>query len=69
MGLRLSKEDREAFLEKFKTKIMEQHGSVMKEYVEVPEKLLEDTKTASEYLQKSFEYVSNLKPKPTKKKS
>ena len=53
MGLRLSKADREAFIEKYKTKLMEQHGTIMKEYVEVPDDLLEDTKTISAYLKKS----------------
>ena len=69
MGLRLKEDEREDFLSKYKTKIMEQYGRQMKEYVVVPNKLLEDTQTLSEYLQKSYVYISTLKPKPTKKKS
>ena len=68
MGLRLSKEHREAFTKQYKTGPMEQYGSIMKEYVVIPEELLADTKALSGYLQQSFEYVSSLKPKPTKKK-
>jgi hypothetical protein len=69
MGLRLSKEDREAFLEKYKTTLFEQHGAVMKEYVKVPDTLLQDTEELKAYLELSYAYIKTLKPKPTKKKS
>ncbi len=68
MGLRLSKEDRDKFIETYETVLMEQHGRIMKEYVEVPDDLLKETKQLSNYLQKSFDYVSSLKPKTTTKK-
>lgn len=68
MGLRLSKDDREDFIETFDGKLMEQHGRLMKEYVEVPNDLLQRTAGLQEYLQKSLDYVSGLKPKPTKRK-
>jgi len=68
MGLRLSKIDREHFISKFNSHLMEQHGRIMKEYVSVPNTLLNDIDQLSEYFQKSFNYVSELKPKPTKKK-
>ena len=32
-GMRMSKEDREAFLEKYNTEILKSYGAVMKEYV------------------------------------
>ena len=67
MGLRLSEEDREGFIKEFNGKIMEQHGRTMKEYVEIPENLLENTEQISIYLEKSLEYTSSLKPKPSKK--
>ncbi|MEP0265888.1 hypothetical protein [Dokdonia sp.] len=67
MGLRLSEKDRGGFIQHFKSQLMEQHGRVMKEYVKVPNDLLQDTEQLSEYLQKSLNYVSELKPKPTKK--
>jgi len=69
MGLRLSQSDREEFIQKFDSKLMEQHGRTMKEFVEIPEDLLQKTEVLSECLQKSFDYVSSLKPKPTKKKN
>jgi len=68
MGLRLPKEDREAFLEKHNTTLFEQYGAVMKEYVTVPDDLLENTEELQEYLDISYEYIRTLKPKPTTKK-
>lgn len=67
MGLRLSENDRNSFIQHFDSNLMEQHGRVMKEYVEIPSDLLQDTDQLSNYLQKSLGYVSGLKPKPTKK--
>ena len=69
LGLRLPKEEREKFLEKYGTNLYEQHGAVMKEYVKVPAELLENTEELKTYLQMSYEYIKTLKPKPTKKKS
>lgn len=68
MGLRLSEADREDFITAFNSELMKQHGRVMKEYVTIPNDLLQDTARLSEYLQKSLTYVSGLKPKPSKKK-
>jgi hypothetical protein len=63
LGLRLSEEDRKEFLNKFKTKLCEQHGTVLKEYVLVPDKLFKNTKELSAYFKSSLKYVSSLKPK------
>src|SRR5947209_18773973 len=43
LSLRLPADEREAFLKKYKTKLVEQYGVVMKEYVEVPDALLAKT--------------------------
>ena len=43
-------------------------GSVMNEYVAVPDSLLENTKELKKYLDLSYAYAKTLKPKPTKKK-
>ena len=40
---------------------------IMKVNVKVQDELMSDTDKLSGYLQISFEYVSTLKPKPTKK--
>ena len=66
-GIRLPKEARKAFLEKYNTTLYESHGAVMKEYVAVPDELLADTEQLKTYLDLSYKYVKSLKPKPTKK--
>jgi len=43
------------------------NGHMMKEYVTVPDALLEDTETLKPYLRMSYEYVTSLEPKPTTK--
>jgi hypothetical protein len=68
MALRLPKDEREKFLQKYKTTLFEAYGVVMKEYVAVPEALLKDTKVLQKYLAMSYEYVKALKPKVPKKK-
>lgn len=67
MGLRLSEKDRSSFINQFNSQLMEQHGHMMKEYVIVPNAVLKDTEKLSIYLQKSLDYISELKPKSTKK--
>jgi hypothetical protein len=41
LSLRLPEAEREAFLKKYNTKLVEQYGIVQREYVEVPDELLE----------------------------
>ena len=69
LALRLPKEERESFLEKYETKLCVQHGAVMKEYVEVPDTLLSKTAQLRKYFEMSYTYVASLKPKSTKKKN
>lgn len=69
VALRLPKGDRETFLEKYDTELCVQYGSVMKEYVVVPNALLKNTVELKPYFDISYAYVDSLKPKPTKKKS
>src|SRR5690348_4745738 len=66
-ALKLPGEEREAFLKKYKTKLMEAYGIVQKEYVVVPEKLFKNTKELQPYFKMSYEYVKSQKPKATKK--
>ena len=67
LGFRLSKEEREEFLDKYKSGLMEQYGAVMKEYVLVPDKLLNSPKELKKYFELSYAYAKTLKPKPTSK--
>jgi hypothetical protein len=67
LALRLPAEERDAFLKTYKTKLCEQHGTVLKEYVEAPEALLKKTGELKKYFEASYDYVASLKPKPKKK--
>lgn len=69
LDIRLPKEEREDFLEKYNTTLYESHGAIMKEYATVPDELLQNTEELKRYLDLSYEYVKTLQPKPTKKKS
>lgn len=68
LAIRLPGDEREKFLKKYKTSLFEAYGTVMKEYVAVPDDLLANTKELKKYLAMSFAYAQTLKPKPTKKK-
>lgn len=65
--MRLSADDREAFVKKYKTPPVLSYGVVKKDYVNVPDKLLENTKELKKYFDLSHEYTKTLKPKPGKK--
>ena len=67
LALRLSTDDRASFLERHHTTLHEAHGTVMKEYVSVPDDLFADTAAMTPYLAASHAYVSDLKPKPTRR--
>ena len=68
MGLRLPEAEREDFIKIFRVQLFMAHGTVLKEYVTVPEKLLKDIKSLKKYFKISYGYVKSLKPKPTTKK-
>ncbi len=69
LALRLPTGEREAFLKKYKTQLCKQHGTVLKEYVEVPDALLKKTRELKKYFDQSYQYAGSLKPKPTRKKA
>jgi TfoX/Sxy family transcriptional regulator of competence genes len=69
MGLRLSKAAREAFLAEHCASLYADYGTVMPEYVAVPDDLLADTARMTPYVAASYAYAQTLKPKPTTKKT
>lgn len=69
LALRLPADEREAFLKKYKTTLCEQHGTVLAEYVEVPDALLKKTRELKKFFDLSYAYVGSLKPKPTTRKA
>ena len=68
IGLRLPGGVREQFLEKYATNLCEEYGTILKEYVSVPEDLLKKTQELKQYFLISFDYVKSLKPKNPSKK-
>jgi TfoX/Sxy family transcriptional regulator of competence genes len=68
LAIRLPEDEREKFLNKYKTKLFEAYGAVMKEYVAVPDALLRKPKELQKYFTMSYEYAKTLKAKPTTKK-
>jgi hypothetical protein len=69
LALRLSAEDRAAFIAEFDTGVHEAHGHVMKEYVTVPPAILADTSTLARWFSASWAYTSALRPKATTRKT
>jgi len=65
--LRLSKDDKTAFENQYKTTDVIQYGAVMRGYVPMPVKILNDAKTMQLWFEKCVENARSLKPKPTKK--
>ena len=63
LALRLPDDDREAFVKKYGTEPVVQYGAVMKEYVEIPQELLQDTDELKHYFELSYQYIGTLKPK------
>jgi len=68
LSLRLSSDQRNKFIEKYKTALCIEHGTVMKEYVRVPESLFMKTEELKPWFKLSFEYAKALKPKSVIKK-
>ena len=68
LALRLPAADREAFLAKYKARLCEAYGRVQPEFVEVPDSLLASTRELKKYFDRSYEYVSSLRPKLTTRK-
>jgi len=65
LALRLSPADREAFVTRFGAHLHEAYGIVQKEYVDVPDEMLDDTERLGTWFVAGYAYVSSLKPKPT----
>ena len=68
VALRLPTNERDAFLQKYKTTLSSQYGKVQPEYVVVPDALLTKTKELHRFFKISRDYVASLKPKATTKK-
>src|ERR1700742_1165428 len=65
--LKLPADERAKFIEKYNTRLAENYGIVQKEYVVVPDALLQNTGEMKTYFGISYQYTASLKPKPTAK--
>lgn len=63
VGLRLSKDDREAFTERYGAVPFTNYGTNIRKHVEVPESLLRRPEELGVYLEKSYAYTQTLPPK------
>ncbi len=63
IGIRFSKEVQQKYIEELQTTIYKSYGAVMKGYILIPDKMLEDLDVLSIYLNESYNYVMSLDPK------
>ena len=68
LALRLSPDDRQAFMTRYAAGLHEAYGIVQKEYVTVPDDLLAGTEQLRPWFEASVRYVSGLRPKATTRK-
>ncbi len=63
IGIRFSKEVQQKYIQELQTTMYKSYGAVMKGYILIPDKMLEDLDTLSIYLNESYNYVMSLDPK------
>ena len=70
VGIRLPKDERSAFIEKYDTTVFRADPAwpPSKEYVAVPDGLLDQTDALKPYLERSYQHALTLKPKATTRK-
>jgi TfoX/Sxy family transcriptional regulator of competence genes len=67
LAIRLPEDARAEFLKKYKARLHQAYGAVMKEYVAVPEAVVGKKKEMQKYVAVSYDYAKALKAKATKK--
>ena len=68
LGIRLSKESGEKFMETYQATRFKSHGAFMRGYVRIPESMYGEIELLSAYLEEGYQHVMSLPPKETKKK-
>lgn len=63
LGIRLPKASGKQFMETYNATEFRSHGAVMRDYVKIPEELLDNLELLAKYLDESYEYVMTLPPK------
>ena len=63
IGIRFSIQVQEKYIKELDTTLYRSYGAVMKGYILIPDKMLEDLDILSNYLNESYDYVMSLEPK------
>jgi len=63
IGIRFFEEVQQKYIEEFSSTIYKSYGAVMKGYVQIPDKMLEDLDNLAKVLDESYDYVMSLEPK------
>lgn len=63
IGVRLSKESQKAFKDKYNATEYRSYGAVMRDYVKVPDALLDDLDLMVQYFNESYAFVMSLPSK------
>ena len=63
IGIRFSKETQAQYIESLNTSLFKSHNAVMKGYILITDRLLEDLDNVAVLRNESFDYVQSLKPK------
>jgi hypothetical protein len=63
LGFRYSKEVQERYIQEFGTTVFKSYGAVMKGYVLIPDRMLDDLDELAKYLDESYDFVMTLEPK------
>jgi hypothetical protein len=63
VAIRMGPEGRHEFIEACHARVAVQHGKELKQSLVVPDDLLEDPNSASQWLRRSWEWVGSLRPK------
>jgi TfoX-like protein len=69
LALRLPSADRKTFIERYHAAIHEAYGTVMRDWVTVPDALFADTNELAPWFRASYAYVAAMTPKATRRKS
>jgi hypothetical protein len=63
LALRLSLEEIESFIKKHDARLMTQHGKVLKDFICVPDNVINDMPLLKQYFKLSLDHTNSLKPK------
>ena len=63
LGIRMSKNDQTDFKSKYESGIFKSYGATMRDYVLIPQSMIDDSSLLLKYLTIGFDYVNSLPPK------